>query len=126
MTELDHDNTNSMNPDGGMSPVPPGSPPAQSQPVNGMAITSFVLGLISVVGSCACGAMSLILVLPLGGTGIILAVLSRKRPGQRGLGTAGLILSICALAISVIWTILLVILFALDESHSGGSDAYTY
>ena len=88
-----------------------------------MAITSFTLGLISVIGCCACGSLSLILVLPLGATGIILAVMSRKRPGQRGLGTAGLILSICALAISVMLTIMLIIVVALDEPYM---DAYPY
>ncbi len=73
----------------------------EQQPVkqnNPMAIASLVLGIVS-VALCWLGYWA-ILALACGVVGIILAVKGRKSNVQKGLATAGLVLSIIGTALS--------------------------
>lgn len=70
-----------------------------NQPVqgsNGLAVASMVLGIVSIVFAFLFVWIGLIA----GIVGIILAVMSRKNPAKKGMGTAGLICSIIGVAIS--------------------------
>ena len=96
-------------------------PPVQAAPsLNGMAVSGFILGLVSVVSFFTCavgmGGLTIIISAPCGIIGIILSAQSRKRPGPRGLGTAGLVLSICGLALSLLATVAMIVflIFALS------------
>ena len=113
---MNEDNASETHSGSGKTPVSPYSPPILEIPSNGLAIAAFILGLVSVVSACACGALSLFIVIPFGVTGIVLSVMSRKRPGQRGMGTAGLVLSICGVSLSVIMTIFVLLMVIADES----------
>ena len=90
------------------------APPVHAAPSNGLAVSGFILGLASVVSFFTCavaiGVLAVMISAPCGIIGIILSAQSRKRPGQRGLGTAGLVLSICGLALSLLATIAMVLI----------------
>ena len=65
-----------------------------------MGIASLILGILAII-LCFTpipGVIAIICAV----VGIILGVLARKNPEQRGLGTAGMIVSIIALAIVII------------------------
>lgn len=111
---MNEDNASETHSGSGKTPVSPNSPPILES--NGKAVASLVLGLVAVLSSCLCACASV----PCGIIGIVLAVMSRKNPNQRGMGTAGLILSICGLVISVIWFIFNILLVMAD----GGSSSY--
>ena len=97
------------------------APPAQTAPSNGKAVSGFILGLASVLSALACGlligVLSAIISLPCSIIGIILSLQSRKLPEKRGLGTAGLVLSICGLALTLIWTILTIVVVILAVAN---------
>ena len=97
------------------------APPAQTAPSNGKAVSGFILGLASVLSAHACGlligVLSAIISLPCSIIGIILSLQSRKLPEKRGLGTAGLVLSICGLALTLIWTILTIVVVILAVAN---------
>ena len=90
------------------------APPAQTAPSNGKAVSGFILGLVSVVSLFTCGlfigALSVIISAPCSIIGLILSLQSRKLPEKRGLGTAGLVLSICGLILSLIFIILTIVI----------------
>ena len=96
------------------------APPVQTAPSNGLAVSGFILGLVSVVSFFTCavgmGGLTIMISTPCGIIGIILSAQSRKRPGQRGFGTAGLVLSICGLALSLLATVAMIVflIFALS------------
>ena len=89
----------------GQNPYP-GSP-WQNQPQNpgpnGLAITSFVLGLLSL---CTCWC--LYSAFPFGAVGIILAILSRKGRKMHGLAVAGLVLSIVGILLAALYILIMV------------------
>jgi hypothetical protein len=87
------------------------------QPVNGMALASMIVGIISVAViaiSCACcGAYGPIIGGPISGicaiVAILLGFLSKKQPGSGGgYATAGIICGFCALGLIVVMIILIV------------------
>ena len=97
------------------------APPVQTAPSNGLAVSGFILGLVSVVSFFTCavgmGGLTIMISTPCGIIGIILSAQSRKRPGQRGFGTAGLVLSICGLALTLIWAILTIVVVILAVAN---------
>lgn len=99
------------------SPPPPSAavpepPPVRTAPSNGLAIASFILGLVSTVTMCWCGLLSI----PLGVVGLILGLVAKKNPIQRGFSTAGIVLSLVGMVMSVIYIIVLVLLAIADQS----------
>ena len=113
-------------PGSGMEPAQ-AAPPVHSPPTNGMAISGFILGLVSVLSIFPCGlfmsVLAIIIATPCGIIGIILSALSRKHANQRGLGTAGLILSICGLCLAMLASILMIgiMVYALNSQPPGGT-----
>ena len=101
-------------PESGVEPAQT-APPVHSPPTNGMAIAGFILGLVSVLSIFPCGlfmsVLAIIIATPCSIIGIILSALSRKHPSQRGLGTAGLILSICGLCLSLLAAAAMIAIF---------------
>lgn len=71
----------------------PASPPPK-QPANNMAVTSMVLGIVSLLVSCCCFPVGFIIGFALGMGGLVLAVLSKKGKPFSGYAIAGLVLSI--------------------------------
>ena len=69
----------------------------QSEEKNGMAITSLVMGILSLV-TCGCGWIALVL----GILGIIFAILSRGGDSMCSQAKAGLILSIIGVSIAIL------------------------
>ena len=69
----------------------------QSEEKNGMAITSLVMGILSLV-TCCCGWIALVL----GILGIIFAILSRGGDSMCSQAKAGLILSIIGVSIAIL------------------------
>ncbi|RHB46493.1 DUF4190 domain-containing protein [Enterocloster aldenensis] len=69
----------------------------QSEEKNGMAITSLVMGILSLV-TCCCGWIALVL----GILGIIFAILSRGEDSMCSQAKAGLILSIIGVSIAIL------------------------
>ena len=69
-----------------------------------MGIASLILAIVSIVftfiplGGVASGIIALVCAI----IGLILGVMARKNPQQRGLGTAGMVISIIALVIAAI------------------------
>lgn len=70
-------------------------------PVNNMAVTSMVLGLVSVLISCCCFPIGFILGFALGMGGLVLAILSKKGQPFSPYAIAGLILSILGICESL-------------------------
>jgi membrane-bound ClpP family serine protease len=64
---------------------------------NGFAVASLVLGIVAVCCCCFSGLSLVLAVLA-----IVFAVLSRKNPAKKGLGTAGLVLGIIAAVIAIV------------------------
>ena len=100
--------SNMQSPYGGASPygsAPPnlyGAPPAASG--EGMATASIVLGIVSIVASllpCCCGGLNLLISLPCGIVGLILAF---QTPPERR--QVGLILNIVGLGLNVLFFVL--------------------
>ena len=78
----------------------PSSPGAGGQqPGHGKAVASLVLGIIALV------ATWFYVGLILGIVGIVLALGARKEGFVGGMATAGLVLSIIAVALSALWTV---------------------
>lgn len=82
---------------------------AGSAPANGMAITSMVIGIISVSGLCCCPTGYL------GIVGLIFGLVANNQiatgsysNSSKGMATAGLICSGIALGLAIIWTLLAV------------------
>lgn len=74
---------------------PGGQPqPAPKPPVNNLAVTSMVLGIVSLLVSCCCFPVGFIIGFALGMGGLVLAVLSKKGKPFSGYAIAGLVLSI--------------------------------
>ena len=74
----------------------------QGNKTNGMAIAGLVLGIVS-LAFCWIAFVGL----TAGIVGLILSVMGRKHcaPGQTGMVTAGLVLSIIGIVFSGVWTI---------------------
>ncbi len=90
------------------SPVPPSKRP------DGMAIASFVCGIISVL-CCSCYLLAGLLAI----SGIIFAIISRRTTGKfHGLCLAGLILSIIGLLLFILIVVVSILL------SSGAFDAF--
>jgi hypothetical protein len=84
-----------------------------------MAITGFVLGIISVCLLCLTiyGAVVNLIVAALG---IIFSALGRKSRTSHGLAVAGLVMSIIAMVISVLFFLVLIgILASISMPHRG-------
>ena len=73
----------------------------EQKPADAMAITSMVLGIVSIF----------FLGIVTGTIGIILAILSRKK-GKNGINMTGMICSIVGLALNVLWSVLYVTFLA--------------
>jgi len=91
---------------GGMPPVPPvpPMPGGGPQPASGMATGALVLGIISVVFALG---FFWIPVLPqiLAIVGVVLGYMAKKAGNTAGTATAGMVMSIIALAWGLIWFI---------------------
>lgn len=95
-------------PPGGYAPPPPGGPVPYGapQPSPAMAITSMVLGILSIVTSCFW-----FLAIPLGIAAIVIAILVRPKIARgeasgRGMATAGMITGGIGLLISIVLVII--------------------
>lgn len=95
------------------SAVPP--PPGDDAP-SGFASASLVLGILSLVLGC-CFYVSI----PLGGLGILFAILSKKSADMEGRAKAGLGLSIAGLVLSILLTIVAVFSFVVYSTRTGMS-----
>ena len=87
-------------------------------PTNGLAVTSMVLGIVSIVFLCL-GAFGGIITLPAGIAGIIFGAIGLNQIGKgtfssasRGMAIAGLITSIIGFAIAVIFIIFVIAVFS--------------
>lgn len=108
--------SNDFNPPGPnpyMSPTGPGGQPfgapvpGKQLPPSGLAITSLILGSISIVFACCCGWLSLPLSIAGAITGFL--ALNQANSGQaggKGLAIAGLICSGFALVLAIVMVIL--------------------
>lgn len=76
----------------------------ENKNANGLAIASMVCGILSVILTCFIPYVSWVLAI----VGIVLAAVSKKK-GKSGMATAGLVCSIVALAIWVLFFIIVVI-----------------
>lgn len=76
----------------------------ENKQTNGLAVASMVCGILSIILTCFIPYVSWALAI----AGIILAAVSKKS-GKSGMATAGLVCSIIALAIWVIFIIVVVI-----------------
>ncbi|MDO5574722.1 MAG: DUF4190 domain-containing protein [bacterium] len=85
----------------------------KEQSSKGLAIASMILGIVSIC--CCC------ISLPLGGLGIVLAILSKRENREMlGQAKAGLITSIIGIIISIIATVLLMIGSFATAAEDGG------
>lgn len=73
------------------------------EPPNSFATTSLVLGILSLVLCCCCYAS-----IPLGGLGILFAILSKTGKAMQGRAKTGLTLSIIDLCLTLFLTIAMV------------------
>jgi hypothetical protein len=87
-----------------------------TEPVNGMAMTSMVLGIMSIVAGlpglipgCCCGFFS-ICALVLGGICLLLGILG-KSPGSEGIAWAGIICSSSGILIGLVGLVLFFVFF---------------
>ncbi len=69
-----------------------------------MGVASLVLGIVALVIAIFFGALGWPAVI-CGIVGIVLGALGRKNPAPAGTATAGLVMSIIAVAIALIWLI---------------------
>lgn len=84
----------------------PEEPPAP--PLQGLAIASMVLGIVSLALNClCCGMISWLTSL----IGLILGIVARAKGNKTGIGLAGIILN----SVALLFTILLVALFAIGS-----------
>lgn len=74
-----------------------------SAPVNGMAVTSMVLGIVSLVGLCCCGGVLGVLGLIFGGVALNQINDGNYSSASRGMAIAGLICSGVSIALSILW-----------------------
>ena len=81
-----------------------------SAPVNGMAVTSMIIGIVSVSGLCCCPTGYL------GVLGLVFGIVAmnqmsdgRYSNASKGMATAGLICSGIALGLAVVWTMLAIV-----------------
>lgn len=84
--------------------------PYQNQgpaPYNGLAIASLVIGIVSIVPCC----LFPYLCIPLNIVGLILGIISRRKPYGRGMGLAGTIVNIAFLVLSIIWLIIVLYVY---------------
>ena len=89
-----------------MPPMVPGPLAYPPQPkADGMAVASLVLGCVSLVGLLCAGGF----ILPVPIVGVILGVVSKTRVGLR---TAGIITNSIAIALAVIFGVILIIAVA--------------
>lgn len=109
-------------PPGGVYPPPvyPGVVYVQQQPDpgKGMAITGFILGIVSICMLCLTtyGAVATIVVAILG---VVFSALGRKSRTCHGLAITGLVLSIIGGAVSLLFVLMLIGLVA--SLFAGGS-----
>lgn len=86
----------------GQTPPPGQNPgPVPKPPVNNMAVTSMVLGIVSILISCCCFPIGFILGFALGMGGLVLAILSKKGQPFSPYAIVGLILSILGICESL-------------------------
>jgi predicted Zn finger-like uncharacterized protein len=102
----------------------------RSEPVNGMAMTSMVMGIISVtivgISCCCCGIYGPIVGGPVGGitsiTAIILGFMGKK-PGSEGFAWSGIICGIVTLILIAVMIVLVVtvgsIAVLMDQKNRG-------
>jgi hypothetical protein len=84
--------------------VQPVMVPQPVDPASGQAVTSLVLGITGLVfGALGFSGCTIPIGLVLGIIGIVLGALGRRSFRHGGLATAGLVLSVIALAVSVGW-----------------------
>lgn len=74
----------------------------QSKPKNGMAVASLILGIIGAIFSFI-PVFGAYVAIPLGIIGLILGIVATKKAGKSGMTTAGIVLSIIAIALGVIF-----------------------
>lgn len=86
---------------------------AQTSGGNGLAIAGMIVGIASIVlmlllGCCA-GGIGTTVTIVTSIVGLVLSIKAKKREQSKGMWIAGLICSIIALVISVLWTILAIV-----------------
>ena len=89
----------------GSAGTPPMQPIIRREGADGLAVTSLILGIVSILASltgCFCGPLGLLSIL-IGIVGILLAVFSKRRCGVR---TAGLVLSIIGVVLGIVFAVL--------------------
>jgi hypothetical protein len=112
-------------------PFPIYSPPRTPRPAfipgRGLAIMSFILGICAIVLGCCISYYAA----PLGVTGLVLGIIGCRQAKTvgvtSGLGVTGIVLSSVALALIVLWSILLLlpdVLFASGGSGFGGDEYF--
>lgn len=85
------------------APVTPVVAAVPEKKTDALAITSMVLGIVSIVAVCC---LPTIVGIILAVVGIVLSVISKKNNGKSGMATAGLVCSIVAIVLAVITIIL--------------------
>lgn len=96
------------------------SQPSGPQQNNGLAIASMVLGIIAIVLNCCSAWYGLVLAI----VGLVLGIVSNKNYGRKGMATAGIVCSIVALVLTVLWIILFAGLGVFAGGAAGLNDLY--
>jgi hypothetical protein len=102
-----------------------------SVPGKGLAITSMVIGICSVVLFFATFGFLFLLVAPLSVTGLILGTIAKKQLDESdtpsGMAITGIVLSVVGLALSIVCIVICFcpeVCFAFPDSGGGGGGQY--
>lgn len=97
---------NNYNPNGGYQQNPYQNQGGR-EPFNGMAIASLVIGIISVIPCCLFPYIGI----PLNIVGLVLGIISRRKPFGRGMAIAGIVLNIIFLVFATVWLIVVLYIY---------------
>ena len=86
------------------APQPPGNPPG-----HGMAVTSMIMGILSLVFWCLC--IGYVIFAPLG---IIFAVIAKKQGSTSSMATAGLVTGIVSLVGGILYWVVFVFIVGVE------------
>jgi hypothetical protein len=94
-----------------------------SQPGNGMAVASMIVGIVAIVtglfGWCCCAYFGSGTSILIGAIAVILGFVSRSQGSRSGMNVTGLILGFAAILIGVIMTVLLIVGVAWIQANQG-------
>lgn len=81
--------------------------PGGREPFNGMAVAALVIGIISAIPCCLFPYIGI----PLNIVGLVLGIISRRKPFGRGMSIAGIVLNIIFLVLATVWLIVVLYIY---------------